>query len=458
MRFDRERAEQLFMDAAGWDRSSSTAELLSVDDERTPWEGSLFSVDQLPVAPELREVCLFRYIRTHARAEQLDELLALARQLEARPAEFELPLAHLRVLDAYFTYRQGDNRRALELLEAEIPRVQKQPPSGYGDYVHIQALVHLGACYESGGNLFQTELCYRQALRIATRRGLFKRYEVEGCLAKVLWASGQHAEALELHRGEEARRVAAASHEYRFLADSHLSAAKCAVDLKDEVMAAEELAQAARLIECHPELGGVPRGYLLLFGGELETLRDNVDTALDQLTRAVSHFERLDSPCHQGAIQAKTSLCHFALFEGDFRLANTIIKKLLQEADEKDCVEARGRLLLLESFLYLTDEPPARSSFESLIRRLHLINNPALLFHALGNLYTYALEFLDEPEQAFLLARIRNLRPLLKRSCYQDLYQNYVTKRYEYAIENRLARYLQNDLEGEWERIEAEVE
>ena len=457
MHFDRDRAERLFMDAAGWDRASSSVESLPGPGSSTNERGSL-RVDCLPTSPELRDICLFRYIRTQARAERVEALTILTRELERRAGDFAIPLAHLRVISAYFVYRRGDTSHALELLEAEIPRVQKHPSSGYADYVHIQALVHLGACYESSGNLFQTELCYRQAIRIATRRGLFKRYEVQGSLAKVLWASGQHAEALRIHQDPEARLVARANRELRFLVDSHLSAAKCAVDLKEEKTAEEELDRAETLIERYSELAGVPQGYLLLFRGELLTLRTEVESALDHLTRAVSHFERLEPACHQGAIQAKTSLCHFALFEGDFRLAKTIISKLLDEADQKSCVEARGRLLLLESFLYLTDEPPTSKSFESLVRRLHLINNPALLFHALGNLYTYALEFLNEPEQAFLLARIRNLRPLLKRSCYHDLYRQYVTKRYEYAIENRLARYLQNDLEGEWERIEAEVE
>ena len=92
------------------------------------------------------------------------------------------------------------------------------------------------------------------------------------------------------------------------------------------------------------------------------------------------------------------------------------------------------------------DEPAKRFSqalkeaYDDLVTRLHLINNPAILLKSLGNLYTYALEHLDEQEWRFLLARIKNMRHILERSCYEDLYRSYVSERYEYAIENRLAR------------------
>ncbi|MEM7263322.1 MAG: hypothetical protein AAF488_15140 [Planctomycetota bacterium] len=449
---NRDRADRLFLDVAGESVATRTRDRRWLEAASDRIAARL---DGWADSPEAEQACLFHYIREQALAERVDRLAALSRELRRRHGDYAAPLSHLRVLDAYFEYRAGHARQALDVLEREIQALQKLSSSCYTDYVHVQALVHLGGCYESVGNLFQTELCYRQAQRIATRRGFFKRYEVKSYLAKVLWASSQCEEAWKIHTCDEARRVAQERGEVRFLVDSSLNAAKCAIDLKWEEDAARELDRALELIEAHRgEIGGVAHGYWLLFAGELETLRGQVDPAMDLLTRAVNTFEQLDPPCHSGAIQAKTSLCHFALFEGDFRLATAIIEKLLREADEKGCPDARGRLLLLESFLFLTDEPPKRDAYDSLVSRLHLINNPALLFHALGNLYTYALEFLGEADQAFLLARIRNLRPLLKRGCYRDLYQNYVSKRYEYAIENRLARYLQNDLEGEWNRLE----
>ncbi|MCA8961246.1 MAG: hypothetical protein KDC38_12065 [Planctomycetes bacterium] len=465
MGFEREYADQLFMDLAGRDRvAESNARRTSLDRrwelDSSP-ERLCRRLDELEVTSELRDVHLFAYIRSRARAEQIDDLTRLAEVLESRAVQglegengVSVPLRHLRVLEAHWLHRRGRYREALRRLEAEIPRIQRAARSAYADFVHVDALIELGACFDASGNLFQTELCYRQALRIASRRGFFKRYEVESCLARALWSSGQHHEALDLHLSPEARAVASEMGEVHFLVDSQLDATKCAIEIGQAELARTELTAATRLIESHSELRGAPRGYAILYEGELATLSGDVERALDLLSRAVSHFEHLHVPCYPGAIQAKTSLCHYALFEGDVRLASVIIRKLLAEADQRECMEARSRLLLLESYLYLTDVPPDRASFEDLLRRLHLIHNPALLFHALGNLYAYALEFLEEPVQAFLLARIRNLRPLLKKSCYRDLYANYVTKRYEYAIENRLARYLQNDLEGEWDRIE----
>ena len=50
------------------------------------------------------------------------------------------------------------------------------------------------------------------------------------------------------------------------------------------------------------------------------------------------------------------------------------------------------------------------------------------------------IQYLVEQEQKFMLRRIRNLRPVLEKSCYDDLYSRYVSERYRHAMEKRMAR------------------
>ncbi|MGE3965057.1 MAG: hypothetical protein AB7I09_13225, partial [Planctomycetota bacterium] len=151
-------------------------------------------------------------------------------------------------------------------------------------------------------------------------------------------------------------------------------------------------------------------------------------------------FEACDPPHYPGALDAKIAQVHFCLYEGDHRSALIFIRKLLDEAQERNCMEARSRLLLLETYILLVDDDALRVGFEDLVSRVHLINNPALLLCALGNLFTHALSYLGSAEQRFLLDRIHNLRPVLEVSCYEDLYRRYVTERYAFAMEKRLER------------------
>ena len=98
---------------------------------------------------------------------------------------------------------------------------------------------------------------------------------------------------------------------------------------------------------------------------------------------------------------------------------------------------------LLESALFVSENPPLRVAFDDLVTRMHLIQNPALMLQALANLYLHSLRYLDEPDQAFLMARLRRLQKVLDESHYQDLYEEHIEKRYSWAIENRLAEFLE---------------
>ena len=358
-------------------------------------------------------------------------------------------------------YNSGRLTEALSVLERTMAGPANLQDTAYGRYVQGLIRSRIGQSYQELGDLRRAQENFSLACETA------RSMKLEGAEARhaqnlgmLLWASGQYKQALQVHTDPRLRGALRNLGSYSLLISSHLSAAKCAIDAKEEALAGEELAEARRLMDSHPGCRADYTGYMLLFSGELEVQNENFERGETLIQQALTHFESMDPPHHPGALDAKIALCHFALYEGEYRIAFQIIQKLLEEAEQRRCLEARSRLLLLETCLYVTDDPPLRKGFDDLVTRLHLINNPAVLFKSLGNLYAYALEHLDEREQAFLLMRIKNLRPVLEESCFGDLYRDYVSERYEYAIENRLARFVDKDWDGgeDWQEPDEETD
>ncbi|MEC9476843.1 MAG: hypothetical protein VX764_07395, partial [Planctomycetota bacterium] len=151
-------------------------------------------------------------------------------------------------------------------------------------------------------------------------------------------------------------------------------------------------------------------------------------------------FRDLDPPCSEGLMETKVALGSYALYQNDLRMAWAIIRSLIEEAGERDCLPMRSRALLLQTWFFISSDPPTRASFDNVLERIHMIQNPALMIHALGNLLSYAVKHLDESDQAHLVHRIRGLRPMLEESCYEKLYQQHVTDRFAPAMEERFDR------------------
>lgn len=262
-------------------------------------------------------------------------------------------------------------------------------------------------------------------------------------LASLLWSSGLFEKALEQHQSDSGSnrfgRLLAPS----WVLQSHLSAAKCAIDLANSSIATTELRTAEQLLRetsCLPEMLG---GYYVMYSGELKILNGALDEGLQLLEEACQHFEKMDPPFHAGLLDAKISMAQHAITSRDYKKLLTVIHKLLDEAEQNGCLEARTRLLVVESALFVSENPPLRDAYQDLVTRMHLINNPALMLQALGNLFVYSLRYLDQPDQAFLMARLRRLQKVLDESCFQDLYEKYIEQRYSWAIENRLAEFLE---------------
>ncbi|MFN0057634.1 MAG: hypothetical protein ACKVX7_04185 [Planctomycetota bacterium] len=156
------------------------------------------------------------------------------------------------------------------------------------------------------------------------------------------------------------------------------------------------------------------------------------------MNHALRVFEAMEPPYHEGTLDTKISMATFAFLSKNYALACATVAKVLEDAEAKGCVNARSRLMVLESCLVVSQNPPLRAGYDDLVHRVHLINNPRLLFLALVNLYHFAIEHLTPADQKFLLARIRNLKPLLKKSCYEELYREYISDTYRDVFEQRL--------------------
>ncbi len=288
---------------------------------------------------------------------------------------------------------------------------------------------------------------YNESAKLSRKHGLRLAPIAAMDLAGLYWASGQYRVALELHTDPEHRADALSTLGPGWMIRSHLSAAKCAIDCDEYLIADKELRASEQLLRETERLHPMLKGYQLLRKGELllKSVKGKDPRGFDLLEEACQYFESMDPVFYTGLIDAKISITQYAISTADHPRMFGVLHSIFAEAEEKGCLEARARCLVFESSLFVSENPPLRTAFDDLVARLHLINNPALLMQALANLFTYSLRYLAEPDQAFLMARLRNLQKVLDKSCYQDLYETFIEMRYSWAIENRLAEFLEGD-------------
>lgn len=255
------------------------------------------------------------------------------------------------------------------------------------------------------------------------------------------WASGQLRRALELHVDPLYRSAAALETDQRFLLESHLSAAKCAIDLEFQSKASCELGSAKDIVDAHPGRFPIGEAFLVLYSAELDTLYGNDDEGIHLFEYAIELFEQLSPPFYPGVLDAKIGLIQFALKAGHVRSALNRVSELISEAERKGCLDARTRLLAYQATLLLhpsEDLRALREAYEDLVTRAHLMNNPQLTLRAYADLYCFARDHLSSQEQKFWLDRLRGLSPLLEQSCFQDLYREHILERYRQEIEGPL--------------------
>lgn len=387
--------------------------------------------------PELARPGMLVLTRDHWAGLTGARLESLLTRLAAKPSTDSAVLALVRILESYSEYRSGHYRASLRLVEQCVdPRAKDD----FSAYVFVAAERVRGVAWQRLGDLMLAERHLSRSLSVSRSLGFAARLVCARDLASLKWAAGMTREALQMHLEPESREFARSVDAHGFLALSHLNAAKCAVDLKSLDLALEELLAAEAILNAHADDSRFDsyRGYAQLYAGELAVQQGNFPNGVDLIQAAQAWFEEMTPPRATAALDAKVSLAQVAFHAGEKRVAYDVIAKLLDEAEASGIWDARSRLLLLESFVLESDDLTMRKGFDDLVTRAHLINNPAVMLMTLGNLFSYAVKYLGDEEQAFVFKRIKNQRQFLTASCFDGLYRTYVTDRYAAALEQRL--------------------
>ena len=267
-------------------------------------------------------------------------------------------------------------------------------------------------------------------------------------LAKLLRESGQPDQALRIWQDSAVRNRLIDNGDWTTLAVNYLNAAQCANDTKRADITRTELEASSELLPDVATRDSRLLGFQYLREGELATLEERYEEGEQLLRKALDFFRGIDPPCHEGLLETKIALGTYALFQDDLRMAWAIIRSLIDEASEKGCFPMRSRALLLQTWFFISSDPPTRIAFDNVLERIHMIQNPALMMHALGNLLSYAVNHLEESDRDHLLHRIRGLKEVLEEGCYEKLYQQHVASRFAPAMEERFERrFEENDPE-----------
>ena len=336
--------------------------------------------------------------------------------------------------------RNGSARMVPELLESRIDdcRCTESGVISIWQEALFSFLLGLSASYTGDFKTAHRELAvaYKKSVGLDFSCAISIQYR----LAQLYRESGQYTKALEIWAADSTRSQMKIQRDWGRLAAVHLNAAQCALDGKLIDVAQAELEASKALMPLI--VRHIPRlqGYQYLREGELATLEERYDDGEARLKQALDFFRDLDPPCSEGLMETKVALGSYALYQNDLRMAWAIIRSLIEEAGERDCLPMRSRALLLQTWFFISSDPPTRASFDNVLERVHMIQNPALLMHALGNLLSYAVKHLEESDQVHLLHRIRSLRTMLEESCYEKLYQHHVADRFAPAMEERFDR------------------
>lgn len=402
------------------------------DWDATPISEVLERYREIP--PEIRSIALVRRLLDVRYHELTANVRQLIEELDLSPDVQDFWALTRATLDA----RSGFTARAIEQLEELTNSADGSTP--LGRYIVAWSHQRLGRLYRTSGD-FRRAL---QALEAAERSlpdltgGSSHRRRVAYDRASLFWASGQLRRALELHTNERNRSVAEREGDVAFLVRSHLSAAKCAIDLGATTKANRELGSAKELLDEMPGRFPMSEAYLALYSAELDALFGNDEESFHLFEYAIEQFEDFDPPFYPGVLDAKIGLVRFQLERGNFKKSFLRLAELLEEAERKECMEARTRLLAYQARLLLRrgeDPERLRAAYEDLATREHLMNNPHLTMLMFADLYMFAREYLSIDEQRHWLERLRGLRRVLEKSCFEDLYRDYVLERYRQEVE-----------------------
>ncbi len=395
----------------------------------------------LPVA--LRRLYVFRYVISRVVAHplstgQYDQIDSLAGAVDP---ECQVLIDICRTVGGWVT---GVETRPVDRLEEIKQRTSRLDLSVSAAFVDSMADHSLGYGYQELGNFREAQRCFSRAADLSSFYEFYTLPIYRSAFAKLMWESGQFRKALELQCDGETRRLARELGDNQFLIDSNLCAAKAALDLGSLRKAEEELSTAAERLRDCSERYPILNGYRMLFSAQLAARQGRNDQARTELAHVIEYFDSMDPPCFAGALDAKIEQVRMNLVDHEVSHALQRIGELLTEADEREVMGARTRLMAFQAHMYINPKSPnslLRLGYDDLVERLHLMNNPRLTFLAYADLYSYARQHLGREDQKNWLIRLRNLEPLLEHSCYEELYRDYVTEKYRAELERELEEF-----------------
>lgn len=284
----------------------------------------------------------------------------------------------------------------------------------------------------------------RLAFGLARSHSFARVWPMALALAQVLHLRGEYEEALGVALDGTLEDDAEKHGELTFLIDMKLIAAHCGVETRDPDRAFNAVVAAGELLQSFEENQLVTqRCELLLRSGEVEALLENYDESNDLLHATADAFEALNPPDYRGALEARIALAERALTEESQETARTIVQRLLEETEPLELSEELPEYVSLRTYPFATCAPPTLNDYRELLPLVQAIRSPLLLFRSLANMYIYALQYLDNYDQARLLIQLRNMNRQIAPETYAHIYQRHVSSRYSFAIENRLGRITQ---------------
>ncbi len=318
------------------------------------------------------------------------------------------PATALKILDDFESAASAPKNEVLKLWQQALI-----------DSVRGFALMELGN-FRGATEFLQNSLKISQGLDFALQES------VQFTLGSMFRESCQPQKAIELWYEPQRIQKMESAREWPRLVATHLNACRCAIDLKDASTALHALEKAEHYL---PQIQDrYPRlvGYRHLRRGELCTLEEDYATGEAMLISAIEHFEISDPPCPEGWLEARLSLGQYALLQNNLPLAWAIVKRLIEEASELGHIRLRSQALLMQTWFFVSERPPAEDSYQQTLDQVQMIHNPALLFHAFSNLLNYSVNHLGEQEAEKLREKISSLRGQLTDTNYQQLIEKHL--------------------------------
>lgn len=257
-------------------------------------------------------------------------------------------------------------------------------------------------------------------------------------VSSLAWLLGNVREAVRLELHPEHLRALAEIGEPRLRFYPFANAAMFAIELGELEKAEGYIARAEASAQ-----GVVTKrepAYLLLLHGALRVARGDFESAERYLDLAEKAFMAMtEGGYRRGIYEVLLQRGELCRARRDVAGALRVAMRVVEKPEREGSIDLQSRALLLRSFLLVDESKGLDDVYEDVIQRMLVINSPAVKFKILTNLYFYCQKFCCYDTESFHWQRLQNMRSVLDESVYQDLYHEYVVKRYAKKIADLFA-------------------